>query len=123
MAKTDKPDVEQSGDLTSWSADDVWQTVQEESPSRVIFDTIGDVFVGRYTGELHIEPENDEAFDLYTYRGADGEPYAINQSYNLKQAMDKVSPGDIVRITYIKDIPTKKKQNPMKDFRVDVRQS
>lgn len=100
-----------------------WTTVAEESPTRIIFDTIGDQFIGQYIGIEHIEPDNgkDEPFDLYLFRGRDGELYAINKSYKLAQAMEKVSEGDWVRITYIKDIDTGRNLNPLKDFRVDVR--
>lgn len=106
-------------------APDEWEfeTLVEESPTMVIFDTVGDVFVGQYVGIEHIDPDNgkDEPFDRFNFRARDGELYALNSSYQLVDALKKVDPGTWVRVTYIKDIPTKRGLNPMKDFRIDVR--
>jgi hypothetical protein len=103
-----------------------WETRVEESPTKVIFDEVGDVFVGLYVGPLHIEREpdkegRDQSFTLYTFRGRDQVLYAINESYQIEEAMKSVDAGVWVRITYMKDIDTARGQNPMKDFRVDVR--
>lgn len=99
-----------------------WSTIAEESATTVIFDTVGDAFVGRYIGIEHIEPDNgkDEPFDRFTFRAKDRELYAVNQSYKLADALKDVDPGTWVRITYVKDISTKRGLNPMKDFVIDV---
>lgn len=100
-----------------------WETVADESPSRVIFDTVGDVFVGRYVGDQHIEHEEegeDASFDLFLFRGRDEALYAVNKSYKLVEAMKNVNPDEWVRIEFVKEIPVKK-GNPLKDFRVLVR--
>lgn len=99
-----------------------WKTIAEEGALTVVFDKIGDQFVGRYVGVEHIEPDNgkDEAFDRFTFRAKDKNLYAVNQSYKLADALEDVAPGTWVRITYVKDIPTKRALNPMKDFVVDV---
>lgn len=100
-----------------------WENVVEASPSRVIFDTIGDEFIGQFIGEEEIDPGTGEedVFSLYLFRGRDGELYGINKSYKLAQAMDKIEPGSWVKIQYVKDINTGRGLNPMKDFRIDVR--
>jgi hypothetical protein len=103
-----------------------WETVAEGAANRVVFDTIGDSFVGKYIGEEHVALEpasdgSDPSFDLYNFRGRDGELYAINKSYALEKAMEKVNAGDWCRVTYIKDVKTARKLNDMKDFRVDIR--
>lgn len=103
-----------------------WDTVAEGSAAVVIFEDKGDQFVGQFLGSQHIEREpnakgEDQSFDRFLFRGRDGERYAINKSYALEEAMEDVNDGQWVRITYIKDIPTARNQNPMKDFRVDVR--
>jgi hypothetical protein len=107
------------------SAPDEWEfdTLVEESPTMIIFDEIGDVFVGQYVGVEHIDPDNgkDEPFDRFNFRARDGKLYGVNQSYQLVNAMEKVEPGQWIRITYAKDIPTKRGLNPMKDFKIDVR--
>jgi hypothetical protein len=121
-------EVETTADVSTTPDGWEFETVQEESPTRVIFDTIGDQFVGQYIGDEHIDlPPNDkgedQSFDLFNFRGRDGERYAINKSYSLEQAMEKVTEGQWCRITYAKDVPTKRSLNPMKDFRVEVRKS
>jgi hypothetical protein len=115
-------------DLVSTApADWEWNIVAEESPTRVIFDKIDDVFIGQYKGMTHVDqPVNakgeDQSFDLWTFRGRDGVLYAINDSYKMREAMDNgaVVIGDWCRITFVKEIPTTK-GNPVKDLRIEVR--
>jgi len=106
------------------SAPDEWEfeTVAEESGIKVVFENVGDVFVGQYIGVEHIEPENgkDEPFDLLTFRGRDQRLYSVNTSYKLSRAMEKVTAGDWVRITYVKAIATGRAE-PLKDYRVEVK--
>src|SRR6266511_1664922 len=101
-ARTDTPEeMPPAGpeDLVSTAPDDwKWETTMEESPTTVIFDSFGDVFKGR---------------DLARY--------AVNKSYKLSQAMDKIDVGSWVKITYVKNIETSRGLQPMKDFQVDVR--
>lgn len=97
-----------------------FETVVDESPSKVIFETIGDVFVGQYEGMQHIAPDNGEdPFDLLTFRGRDGNLYGVNNSYKMSQATNLMPLGAWVRLTYTKDIDTRK-GNPMKDIKVEV---
>lgn len=100
-----------------------WEVVAEESAARVVFDTVGDQFTGVYKGVEEIHPDNDEPFSMFRFQGMDGEPYAINQSYRLREGMAKVNIGDVTRITYVKDIATGKNLNPLKDFRVEVKRA
>lgn len=128
MATAKKPveDYVPDADVTQSPEGWEWETVVEGAPARVVFDTIGDSFIGQFIGEEHVDQEpaadgSDPSFDLFLYRGQDGDRYAINKSYALAEAMVKVEPGQWCRITYIKDIATSRKLNPMKDFKVDVR--
>lgn len=117
------PDV----DLVSTAPDD-WEfkTVIEESPTGVVFDTVGDVFIGQFVDRITITPDKPEKgeakdpFDLFRFRGRDGELYAINPSGKLDRGMSVVNAGDWVRITLIKLIPSSK-GNDFKDFRVEVK--
>lgn len=106
-------------------ADVEFETIVGESATTVIFDTVGESFTGRYVGEEHIDPDNgkDEAFDRFTFRAKDGELYAITKSYKIADALEDVKPDTWVRITYVKDIPTKRGLNPMKDLKVEVAKS
>lgn len=103
-------------------APDDWEfETVSESASKIIFDKQGDVFVGQYEGIQHIVPaDGSEEFDLFVFRGTDGELYSINASYNLRTGMEKVETGQWCRITYVRDVDTRK-GNPMKVYRIDVR--
>lgn len=121
------PDFDENADPTKVPADWSWDTVSEEAPTRVIMDTIGDTFVGMYQGMEHIEREpsadgTDQSFDQFLFKGRDGEKYSIYESFDLKEAMEKVEVGQWCRIQYLKDVKTGRNLNPMKSFRVDVRQ-
>jgi hypothetical protein len=100
-----------------------WDTVEEASPTLVLFDTVGDVFIGQYKGIETITPEKteDEPFDRFIFTDRNGNRYAINVSFKLEKAMSKVTIDQWTRITYVGDIPTGRKLNPMKDFKVDVK--
>ena len=117
MAKITASDLP---DRLDENGEGVWETVAEESPTVVLFNTVGDQLVGFYVGEDHIAPENGEEFDRYVFNSSTG-PVAVNKSYKLEEAMQKVQPGDFCRITYVKEIPTKRGLNPLKDFRVEVK--
>jgi len=119
-------------DLISTAPEDwEFETVAEESPTHVLFDTVGDVFIGQYQARITIEhtvpvdkdhPEGINRFDLFTFRGRDGVLYAVNTSGKLDEAMKEVDSGQWVRLTLIKFIPSKK-GNDFKDFRVEVKKS
>lgn len=105
------------------SQDEGWETVSDESPTRIIFDTIGDQFIGTYLGhELIDDPAGGEPFDYIMIRGTDGHLYSASAGYKLKDAFESVNEGDLVRITYVKDVDMGKEgRNPMKDYKVDVK--
>jgi hypothetical protein len=100
-----------------------WDTVAEESPTGIVFEKPGEVFIGQYLGTMDIDPDNgkDEPFTVFLFLGRDGNRYSLNQSYKLAQAMNAVDKGQWCRVTYTKDIPTGRGLNPLKDFRVDVK--
>lgn len=101
----------------------VWETVADESAQVILLDKPGDQFIGTYLGEDHIEPENGEAFDRFLFHDSENKPVALNKSYKLEEAMKAVEPGDMVRVTYTKDITTRRNLNPLKDYKVEVRRS
>lgn len=123
MAEEIQPDM----DLISVAPEDwEFETVIEESPTHVTFDTIGDVFIGQFVDRITITPEKPEKgeakdpFDLFRFRGRDGVLYAVNPSGKLDKGMDAVNKGDWVRITLVQLIPSNK-GNDFKDLRVEVR--
>jgi len=123
MAKAaPKNDIEVTPDVSSVPEDWEFETIVDESATVIIFDEIGDVFVGMYDRTERIDPGGEQdPFERFLFTGRDRKPYAIPQSYKLNAAMEDVEPGTWVRITYVKDIPTGRNLNPMKDFRVEVK--
>jgi hypothetical protein len=111
-------------DVLSTAPDDwEFETIIEESPTGIVFDTVGDCFIGQYLDRVTIEPENGkDPFDLFRFRGFDGGLYAVNPSGKLDKGMSTVKEGDWVRITLIKFIPSNK-GNDFKDFRVEIKKN
>lgn len=106
--------------------DSGWKTVTEGAATKVGFDTLGDVFIGTLLGQVHIAPENDDPFDVWQFRAADGqegltdnELVNINTSYGLRD-LESVPIGSLVRLEYVKDVPTNK-GNPMKSFLIQYK--
>src|SRR6202035_5937076 len=99
-------------------AEPQWETVAEASPTRVIFDTIGDEFIGTYKGVSHIDPDNgkDDPFDVLLFEGLDGELYSMSGTKLMKE-FSKIPPGTMSKITYVKDLPSNK-GNPFKDMKI-----
>ena len=117
---SDGADVSESPD--GWD----WETVQDGVATKVIFDTVGDVFIGQYIRKDRIEREpaadgSDQSFSLYIFKGRDGENYSVQNSYSIDEGMESVDEGQWVRITFVSEVPTARKLNPMKSFKIDVR--
>lgn len=118
--------VEENEPDVSIAPDDwEWATVYDESPTIVLFDTVGDTFIGQESGKKHVEmPPGDKGenqdFDIYLFRGRDGELYGIYASYAMDEGMNTVPEGAWVRITFVSEIAVKK-GNPMKNLRFEVR--
>lgn len=109
--------------------DDDWETVVEESGRKITFEQPGDSFVGVYVGTTTIEQtgfEKDgtpkQAFDQQRFRDTEGNLWAINGGHKLREGLQAVEEGEIVRIVYMGDIDTGQ-PSPMKDFRVDRKKS
>lgn len=114
-------------DLKPTIADSEWETIQTEAGDQVEFDKVGDEFVGLYVGYDNIEFEDPkhgpQEFRQLHFRGLtdpENELYDINAGYRLRQASEKLTPGQIVRIKYVKDTPTGEASD-MKEYRIDVR--
>lgn len=112
-------------EMAAFNAETVqWETAVPETGDQIVFDTIGDVFIGLYLGSRVVtvmEKDKEEEFTILMFTGTDGKPYQVNAGWKLGSAFDSaaVSVKDIVRITYVKDVDTGRK-DPMKDYRVEV---
>jgi hypothetical protein len=101
-------------------ADDGWQNVSEESATRIIFDSPGDVFTGTYLGHELVGPDKD--MDYLMFRGENDDVlYSTSAGYKLTQAFEDIAPGTLARITFVKEVDMGPGRNPMKDYRVDVK--
>ena len=105
---------------------DEWTVVADETPAQIVFDSVGDVFVGRYVEKRHITNPNDpeQQWDQYVFRGigdeVDGVLCGVNSSYSIAKGMETVQPGQVTRLTYIKDVNVGR-PSPMKDFKVETK--
>lgn len=95
-----------------------WSVHTQETGDQIVFDTVGDQFIGMYTGPQKAEKDGD-SFTILTWIGTDGKPYQTNAGWKLEQAFSDIPNGTITRVTRCKDIDTGQ-PSPMKDFRVDV---
>lgn len=114
-------------EMTEFNAAAVqWETAVPETGDQIIFDTIGDVFIGKYLGSRWVDieataKEPASRFKILMFTGTDGKPYQINSGWKLESAFEStcVPEQSIVRITYVKNVDTGRK-DPMKDYRVEV---
>lgn len=106
------------------AANDGWIVVVEETATKVIFDSFGDVFTGVKVNTETIEPEGEDPFTQFQFKGYGvfdkGTLWGINESYKL-MGLKKVPDGNLVEITYIKDVAVGK-GNDMKDYRIRTRE-
>ena len=99
-----------------------WQEVQSESADGdfIKFDAIGQQTIGVLTRIV----ERDGKFGAETvlaFESVDGkDAFNITAPYDLKQKAAKLTPGNIVRITYVSDKAMAAGKNPMKVFRVEM---
>jgi len=114
---TNTPDVS-APDSEEWD----FETVVNDAPTVVIFDTYGDQFIGMYKGMQRVESRaGREEYERFAFTGRDGGHYAIAKSRVLEDLMRKVPIGTWVRITFTGEIPQSKGYNAMKDFMVEIK--
>lgn len=101
-----------------------WVTVssdQEQEETKIVFDTIGDQFIGKFLGTRTIEPSDpsERPYVQARFEGTDGEVYFTNLGYSLRKGLRDVRAGHMVRVTYSDDLDTGQ-ASPMKVFKVEV---
>jgi hypothetical protein len=100
-----------------------WEVAIEEAGEPIEFKTVGDAFVGVFTGARLAKVVNskgeDELFTILTFKGKGGVAYQTNAGWKLESGFSDadIMRGDIVYVQYVKDVDTGQ-QSPMKDFRV-----
>jgi hypothetical protein len=99
-----------------------WQEVQSESVDGdfIKFDAIGQQAIGVLTKLVKRDgkfgPETVLAMESVDGR----EVFNITAPYDLREKIAKVTPGNIVRITYVSDKAMGGDKNPMKVFKVET---
>jgi hypothetical protein len=116
-------------------ADFEWDNVHEEAPDQLVFDAVGDKYIGRYEGHTLIYPEASDPskwFIQLRWRDDDGLK-VTNAGYELRTAYvditvaddgsvsvtDKIKPGTVTRNELVKLVDVDQ-ASPMKSFRVDT---
>lgn len=83
--------------------DDDWSNANSvATESQLLFDTIGDVFIGRFQG---IDPPNANGIVQAHFTNADGD-FFTNAGRDLQQKLKKVPYGRFVRIEYTDNLNT-----------------
>lgn len=104
--------------------DDEFETVVEESGTKIEFPDVGAQFVGVYTGTQFVIPEGkkeDDGFNKHFFRDANGNVKFVLGGFKLNDALGQIETGTKVRITYTGEVPmAKDNMSPMKDYRVEA---
>lgn len=102
---------------------DHWADVEEvrKGFTTVKFENIGDSFVGIYRGEETITTDDGELIEAFTFDDLEGMPVGIWKSHDLTRKLEEVAEGSTVRIEYRSDVPTRRGQTPMKEFKVQYK--
>lgn len=104
-------------------ADFDFETSHREAADQIVFDTIGDEFVGEYLGPEEItftdKDGEEQTFTQLRFQVGDN-LYGINAGYELREAYKNIPAGSITRTVYVKDVKITGQQSPMKSFRVDT---
>lgn len=114
------PGKQDQTQATAQDPDQGWTTVSEEEheETKVVFDTIGDEFIGVYLGPRKVETEDS---NFIQHRFAVGEErYFVNGNWSLNQGMSHVTRGQLCRIRYTSDKDTNM-ETPMRVYSVDVK--
>lgn len=99
-----------------------WETVHIESGTQVLFENIGDTFIGKYVGKEVIPFVDKRGTDLTLVQLqflVRDEPFFINAGYDLRKACEGLEPGKMTRIQLRQLVDTGAPE-PMKSYRIDV---
>jgi hypothetical protein len=103
-----------------------WETVHTEAPTQIVFENVGDTFIGLYIGKEVVEFEvksgknkgDMEEFTQLSFLVND-EPYAINAGYDLVRGFKNIPENTYVRIQLRKMVDVGH-QSMLKSYRVDI---
>lgn len=118
-SEASSPDFLTPDELAQEADDREWRQVSEEDVEEIkfTFDDMGESFIGVYRKQRIVDGAEGK-FTQYIF-DVDNLRYFINAGWNLIQGMQKVTPGQKCRITWISNRDTGQ-ETPMRIFRVDV---
>jgi hypothetical protein len=100
-----------------------WSTVQdgtdEGEETKIIFDSIGDEFIGKYLGPRVLEDENGRSYTQLRFEVEGDGIYFTNAGFSLRQAFRSIRPGTLVRVEFSSETDTGR-ESAMKSFTVQV---
>jgi hypothetical protein len=117
-------------DSVGYKPDDfTFETVHDEAGSQLIFEEIGDEYIGEYLGTdtiTFMRPDEngelqEESFLQLRFKDPEG-PKALNAGYELAKYFTETPPqrGVIVRLILANKVDMGKSKNPMLSFRIDI---
>lgn len=108
------------------NADFEWDTVsnadEAQEEIKIKFEEIGDEFIGEFLGYRKLQDRDSGQYYTQARLKQDEEIYFVRANHSLKQGLDQVRPGSMVKITYASDIDTGQ-ASPMRGFTVQVGRS
>jgi hypothetical protein len=93
-----------------------WEDVETES--QIVFDTIGDEFIGEFVGWS--ESESKQIPQAH-FKNAEG-TYFTNCGWSLKQGLKDIKKGTVCRLLYVSTQPTGQ-ATPMMIFKVQTKRT
>lgn len=111
MASTSKTD-------TSGFADVEDDFTDVETETQIVFDTVGDEFIGTFVGWS----ETPGGIPQAHFRNQDG-TFFTNCGWDLKNKLSKCKTGRLTRIRLVDRMPIKDRETPMNVFQVGQKSS
>lgn len=117
-----KPDTSENPSVVGYDESQFeWETVHEEAPDQIIFEEIGDTYIGMFLGaeEITFTDKNGEnqTFTRLRFRDNDGLK-VINAGYELREAYAKIPPPVVTRTELKKKVDVGQ-EKPMLSYRID----
>jgi hypothetical protein len=99
-----------------------WKTVsdpaQTTEETKIVFDTIGDEFVGTYLGMREVDGGENGRYKQARFAVGD-DLYFTNANYSLRNGLKDVRPGTLTRVEFTSEQDTGQ-ASPMRVFTVQV---
>lgn len=106
------------------TANDGWTTVsdgtaQPEPETKIIFEEIGDEFVGEFLGYRHLtDRESGQNYSQARFRDTETNEICYTRAnHSMKEGLDRVAIGSLTKIIYVSDTDTGM-PSPMRTFTV-----